>query len=405
MDFELEYGAEARAFRQEVREWLEANLPSESLSRDHRKHMPEDYRRGRAFQRKLGAKGWRVPWAPREYGGAALPIEKCLILSEELRTADHRVARPEDNGPGNIIGTVLTYGTEEQKQTWARSIVEGTAFWGQGLTEPEAGSDLANVQSRALRDGDQWVINGVKIFQHAGHGFGPAYGSDMYYILAVSNPDRPRHHNLSVFCFSMDLPGITITPMRLITGDRGAIYFDNVHLPSSALLGPEGQGWQVNQALLEIEHGFEQGVHPDEVVPMVLQFMKEGPQDGAPMVQDGVKRDRYLDNYIGAHVGYLFQLRGYYERMNKEIGPYTGSQTILHEKVFGVQQADRNLEIAGLYALMDDEHEAPMKGYIEEHFREALTAVHPSGTIEVHKIIIARRVGMSATRERAAATT
>ncbi|MBI4328553.1 MAG: acyl-CoA dehydrogenase family protein [Chloroflexi bacterium] len=398
MDFELEQSKDLQAFRKEVREWIEANLPPPISTRDRRKETLQDFKNAREFHRKLGAKGWRVPWAPKEYGGLGLSIEKTLIIDEELDKVEDTIASLDDNGPGVILPPILTYGTEEQKQTWARGIIEGRQIWWQGLTEPEAGSDLASAQTRAVPDGNDWLISGNKIFQGSG------YEQDMYYVLAISHPDRPRHHNFSVFCFSLHLPGVSWSPMRLIATDRNSVYMDNVRVPSSAILGQPGQGWQVTQAQLEVEHGYGGAVRPDRVVPKVLDFMREGPKKGGPIAGDAVLRDRYVDNFIGSRVGVLFQLRNLSQRLNKQFGSYEGSQNILHDKVYGVQQAARNLEITGLYGLMDDEHEAPSYGDIEAHQRGSIVFTHPAGTIEVHKVIMARRIGMSATRERAAAT-
>ncbi|MBI4328630.1 MAG: acyl-CoA dehydrogenase family protein [Chloroflexi bacterium] len=398
MDFELEFGKEGEVFRKEVRRWLDANMPPALSSFNPVKQTPEDFKKGHEFHRKLGSKGWLVPWAPKEYGGAGLSIEKTLIIQEEFDRVEELTGIRSDTGGGVILPPILTYGTEQQKQTWARGIIQGTTTWLQGLTEPEAGSDLASLQSRAVRDGDDWLISGTKIFQGD-----PRDPLDMAYLLVITNPDRPRHHNLSVFGISLNLPGVSRSPMRLIISDRSANYFDNVRVPSSAILGQEGQGWQVTQAQLEIEHGYG-GAQVDRVVPKVLEFMKSGPKDGQPFVGDAVKRDRYVDNYIGAHAGFLFSLRNLSRRLNKEWGAYDGSQTILHDKVFGVEQAGRNLEVAGLYALVDDPKEAPVRGDIEIHQRESIAATHPAGTIEVHKVIMARRMGMSATRERTAAT-
>ncbi|MBI4328554.1 MAG: acyl-CoA dehydrogenase family protein, partial [Chloroflexi bacterium] len=188
MDFELEYGKEGEGFRKEVRAWIEANLPPPPSTLDRRKETLEDFKNAREFQRKLGAKGWRIPWAPKEYGGAGLSIEKNIIIEEELDRVEDRIGLIDDNGPSVILPPILTYGTEQQKQTWARGIIEGKQIWWQGLTEPEAGSDLASAQTRAVPDGNDWLISGNKIFQDAG------YEQDMYYVLAVSHPDRPRHH-------------------------------------------------------------------------------------------------------------------------------------------------------------------------------------------------------------------
>ncbi|MBI4328411.1 MAG: acyl-CoA dehydrogenase family protein [Chloroflexi bacterium] len=399
MDFSVADTPELAAFRKEVQAWMEKNGPR-NFPADEKNDTPESYAAKREFHRKLGKKGWRAPWLPVKYGGADLSLEKATIVDEEIsRLRLGGLGGIDDNGPGVLIPGLMTYGNEEQRMKFLLPSCRGEMTVANGQTEPESGSDLASLRTTAIRDGDSYVLNGQKIFQARPGGGRP----DFSYLIAITNPDRPRHHNLGVFVVPLNVPGVSISPMRLIGTDRNVIYYDNARVPLDCLVGQEGQGWQVASAQLEIEHGFG-GISPDEVAPEVLNFLRQGPKNGSPLAGDPLVRDRYAELYIGVNVNRLFQMRNFSQRVTKQFGNYEGSQLSVHTKTFRqLRQAQLNLETCGLYALMDDEKEAPVRAYIEQHQRSSI-ATHPIGTIEVHKVIMARRMGLSATQERAAAT-
>ena len=216
MDFDFPPDDDPR--RLEVRDWIESN-PSPS---------PE----------QLLDAGYIVPHWPEPYGISADPMLQ-LIIDDELNKAGIK-------SPANAIGigwagpTILLEGTEEQKERYLRPILTGEEFWCQMFSEPDAGSDLANLATRAVRDGDEYVINGSKIWTSGGH------HSQFGILIARTNPDVPKHKGISYFICPTDLPGLTMTPIVDMTTAHSfnQVFFDNVRLPAEMLVGQEGDGWR-----------------------------------------------------------------------------------------------------------------------------------------------------------------
>src|SRR5712692_1423718 len=219
MDFEVTYTEEQQRFREEVRAWFEANVPP-GITRTP--SSPEEsyanYQQRRELGRKLGAKGWLFPMAPKEYGGGSLDVDHAIILEEEADRFD--LSLPPFYDTGGTLGapTILVWGTEEQKKTFLPPIHRGEVRVWQLLSEPSAGSDLAGVKMRAIRDGDEYVLNGQKIF------IGSANGTDWMWTIAVTDPNGERHKNVSWFMIDASLPGITVQPMD---GDTGQARVDH----------------------------------------------------------------------------------------------------------------------------------------------------------------------------------
>ena len=211
MDFESEYTPEQEAFRTEVREWLRDNLPDDLVEpADPADLSYEQYQKRRTLGRKLGEKGWLWPTAPTEYGGGGLAMDYAIVLEEGLDELGLALPPYYDTG-GKLGGaTILVWGTEEQKEHFLPPIFKGLVRSWQLLSEPDAGSDLANVKTTAIRDGEAYAINGQKVF------VGSAHGADQLWMLAVTDPDAPRHENLSWFMVPADLEGITVAPMDLL---------------------------------------------------------------------------------------------------------------------------------------------------------------------------------------------
>ena len=249
MDFEVHmtYTEEQERFRKEVREWLEAHAPK---TKEERERLVGAGARGNTpWTRLLGEKGWYVPTAPKELGGGGLTPQHAVVLNEELG----RLGLP-GGGPGILAPAIIVHGTEEQKQRFVVPWFRGELNVWQVFTEPEAGSDLASLKTRGVRDGDEWVINGSKQF------ISGAGQPDYLFTLVNTNPEAPRHENLSLFMIKGDLPGITIQKMDLISmeeygGGQHFVFFDNVRVPHDCLIGEEGKGWAAANTTLELEHG------------------------------------------------------------------------------------------------------------------------------------------------------
>ena len=408
MDFKYHYTDEQESFRKEVREWLEANVPADIKHPLDSAHTDrETFLWSREFRKKLGAKGWLYPTWPKQYGGGGLKAEDDVVLQEEIQARNV----PGVGSSALFASAAMVWGTEEQKQKFLRPTLEGTMSLFQLFTEPGSGSDLASLKTRAVRDGDDWVITGEKVFNGSkvGYKLPPEIGQvdvheevDEMFTLAITDPDAPRHRNMGYFVVPGNSPGVTFITMDLLTGQgKQQIYLDNVRVSGDRIIGGPGQGWQVAQTTLELEHGGGGQIVPrNRAIDRLISVARD----------TGVGKDQHLqqvlvDAFIETEIGRLFGLRNYWMYQSKQQMSYHGSQNSLWRKESALRIADATREVLGLTALLDeDDSGAPFGGELENHQRESLVGAHPGGTIEVQKVIIARRLGVSRTRERAAPT-
>ncbi|MBK6678443.1 MAG: acyl-CoA dehydrogenase family protein [Rhodocyclaceae bacterium] len=244
---DLTFTPKQQAFRAEVRTWLEANVPRERLaSYDTR----EGFEQHRAWERKLhDARLSMVIW-PRELGGRGSDLIDWLIFEEEYWRVDAPL-RVNQNGQLLLGPTLMEFGTDEQKRRFLPRMASSEDMWAQGWSEPNAGSDMAAIRSKAIRDGDHYVINGQKIWSTR------ALFADWTFGLFRSDPASERHHGLSYLLVPLDSPGITIRPIKALNGMEAfaEIFFDDVRVPVGNRLGDEGQGWHVAMATAGFERG------------------------------------------------------------------------------------------------------------------------------------------------------
>ena len=407
MDFELRFTPEQEAFRKKVQGWLKENLPEGMESpADPGQLTASGYQKQRELGRKLGEKGWLYPTFPKEYGGGGLSPEETLILDEE--TDRYGLTLPPYYDSGGKLGaaSILVWGSEEQKRHFLPLVLKGQIRTWQLLTEPEAGSDLAGVRSAAVRDGDDYVINGQKIF------VGSTHGAEYLWMIVNTDPDGKRHENLSWFMVPMDLPGITVSQMDILFagGERGAasgakqtVYLEDVRVPAFNLVGGENNGWKVAGTHLELEHGLMQSSNTgQEVLERVFRLCGEQQRDGKPLSQDPSVRELLVDMYIDGEIGRLLNLRNFWIRAVHRPLTYEGPQSYLHTKRSALRTAKAVQKILGPHALTNDEEWGLEDGHVEVHQRGAIVAQHPGGTAEIQKVIMARRLGIGrAAREKA----
>jgi alkylation response protein AidB-like acyl-CoA dehydrogenase len=241
------------AFRAEARHWLEANLSGEfaearGLGRAGLQHEGRGLRT--AWERKLGEDGWTCVGWPLEYGGRGAPMSQQVIWSEEYVRAD-APARVNVMGEGLLGPTLIAYGTDAQKKRFLNPIRWGTELWCQGYSEPDAGSDLANVQTKAVLEDDEWVITGQKVWTSY------AQWADWCFVLCRTDPGAQRHRGLSYLLVPMDQPGVEIRPIQQITGtsEFNEVFFDRAHTDADLVVGEVNDGWRVALATLAFERG------------------------------------------------------------------------------------------------------------------------------------------------------
>lgn len=247
MDFS--YPPDVERFRSELRDWLAQNLTVELVAA--RRPTGRDdaaFEMLRAWNATMADAGWAAVSWPPEYGGRGATVLEQLVYTEETTCA--RAPMPLNViGLNNIAPAIMQYGTEAQKRTLLPRMMRADDIWCQGMSEPEAGSDLAALRTRAVRDGDDFVVNGQKIWTSLGH------RADWCQLYVRTDPEAPKHKGISCLIVDMTLPGIEVRPLVTLNGDAdfAEVFFHDVRVPVDALLGPLNAGWQVATTTLSHE--------------------------------------------------------------------------------------------------------------------------------------------------------
>ncbi len=246
MDFS--YPVEVEQFRAELRAWLSANLTDELVAARRHPGREDVFETLRTWNRTMADAGWAAVSWPREYGGRGATVLEQLVYTEETTRA--RAPLPLNViGMNNIAPAIMQYGTEAQKTTLLPRMMRADDIWCQGMSEPEAGSDLAALRTRAVRDGDDFVVNGQKIWTSLGH------RADWCQLYVRTDPEAPKHKGISCLIVDMKLPGIEVRPLVTLNGDTdfAEVFFHDARVPADALLGPLNAGWQVATTTLSHE--------------------------------------------------------------------------------------------------------------------------------------------------------
>lgn len=385
MDFETHYTAgeeqERGSFRAQVRAWLRDNIAGVGAPPDPGDLTRDQFETNRAFLRRLGKQGWFAPTWPREFGGAALAPHIASVLREELEA--HIPHLENVHPPGDISGAAASaireLGSDEQRRTLLPRLVRGELIVWELYTEPDAGSDLPSLKSTALRQGDGYVLNGTKTFA-GGH-----FEADYFFVLAISNPDRPRRENLSAFLVPPDLPGITMTDLDMMAGSRKrTIIFQDVRVPAAQRVGEEGQGWTVFNTSL---HGaLTVGIGPGldrafDVFDRLLAYCK-----GRSLSEQAHVQDALVRSYIDLQVQRLFMLRADWLASTGRDATYEGTQVVLGRKLVDLRLGDAIHVALGPLSMIKDPAWAPLDGDLEYFHRYAILMAHPGGTVEIQKL-------------------
>jgi alkylation response protein AidB-like acyl-CoA dehydrogenase len=246
---DFSYPPEVEQFRKELRAWLAANLTEEVVAAGRRRGRdPDTFEMLRAWDAAVADAGWGAVSWPQEYGGRGATVLEQLAYAEE--TIHARAPVPLNViGMNNIAPAIMQYGSDAQKRELLPRMVRADDIWCQGMSEPEAGSDLASLRTRAVLDGDEYVVNGQKIWTSLGH------RADWCQLYVRTDPDAPKHKGISCLIVDMALPGIEARPLVTLNGDAdfAEVFFNDVRVPADALLGPLNGGWQVATTTLSHE--------------------------------------------------------------------------------------------------------------------------------------------------------
>ena len=293
MDFH--FSAQEEAFRQEVRTWLAANMPpSHTSDAFEERSADERFDLHLAWQKQLHTGNWvGIHW-PKAYGGRGATILEQVIYAEEMG----RVHAP---GIANALGvmlvgpTLIHWGTEEQKQRFIPKILSAEEIWCQGYSEPGSGSDLASLQTRAVEDGDFFVINGQKVWTSYAH------RADWCILLVRTDPNAPKHQGITYLLVDMKTPGITVRPLVQITGDAefNEVFFEDVRVPKANIVGDLNRGWQVAVTTLMFERAnIGMGFQLEPVMRQLIDLSKRMSYNGSPAWDDGGVRQRLMQLLI-----------------------------------------------------------------------------------------------------------
>jgi alkylation response protein AidB-like acyl-CoA dehydrogenase len=282
MDFN--YSPEQEAYRQQVRAWLEANQPP-PLTPEEKERIDEDllWERNKRWHKKLYEGGWiGLSW-PKEYGGRGATFIEQLIFQQELA----RLGLPMGI---NVLGIIMTgpalmqWGTDEQKTRYLKPILMADEIWCEGMSEPGAGSDLASIQTRADLVGDEFIVNGQKVWTTHAH------RSDFCQLFVRTDPNAPKHKGMSALLVDMHSPGVTVKPLKQISGDAefNEIFFEDVRVPKQNLLGPLNRGWEVLVSTLMHERfGISETIGgADVILAQLVEMAKAIPVNGHTAAED-----------------------------------------------------------------------------------------------------------------------
>jgi len=389
--------SETTEFRDETRAWLQENCPPGARGPgvipwgSRKVELPTD---SRIWLENMAAKGWTVPTWPKAYGGAELDSAQYLILLEELQRIN---ARSPLVGRGvNYIGpTILEFGTDEQKARWLPGMARGDGGWCMGYSEPGAGSDLANLSTKAEREGDRYIINGRKIWtSEATHG-------DYIFALVRTDNAAPKHDGISLILIDMDQPGVQVRPIRLISGNSPfcETLFEDARASVMDIIGPVNQGWTVGKRLLQYERSTHAGINISGAqgrvaeTPLPEIFRDLLPTDDTTgRILDDAKRSALLKWQMRQQTFELTQRRAIEEAQARAPG-FTSSVVKLIGTLSKQERDELHLSALGSNGLGWEGDEFPKEAL--KHTRTWLqqkSLTIAGGTAEIQLNIIAKRV-------------
>ena len=387
MDFK--FTDEQEAFRQEIRDFLKENLGDEWRGIDPDSYFhDENWPHIRELTSKLVDKGWLTLAWPEEYGGQARPHIEQMIYSEEM--AYFRAPTRDASMGTDLVGpTVMIFGTEEQKAEYLPRIADGTAVYCQGFSEPESGSDLASLQLRAVEDGDDYILNGSKIWTSGAH------RASHFYLMARTDPDAPKHRGISVFILDMDTPGIEVRPIINMFDVHyfNQVFFENVRVPKRNMIGEKNRGWYVAATTLDFERsGVARYASNQRALEELAELARETQVNGRPLAEDPVIRNRiaglYVSNEAGRSIAYnvgWMQSQGLVPNREASVSKMMGSE--ISQKI-----RELGMRIAGLYGTLDKGSKwAYFDGRLGLEWMDSISLTIRGGTSEIQRNIIATR--------------
>lgn len=388
-------------FRAETRAWLDANCPPGMRQPGSEDNMIGGGRRqvfadpdAKVWLERMAERGWTAPTWPQEYGGGGLGQAEFMVLQDEIVRIG---ARAPIGGMGfSMIGpTLLEYGTEEQKQEHLPKIVSGEIRWCQGYSEPGAGSDLASLTTRAVDEGDHFVVNGQKIWTSG------AQFADWIFTLVRTNPDVPKHEGISFVLIDMDQPGVTVKPIKLISGSSPfcETFFDDATVDKRNLVGQLNRGWTIGKRLLQHERASIAGLSSGgrrgryDGMRSLPEIAREYLGDESGRIADNKLRHAVIDNVMDARAFNLTQRRAVAENESGGTPTFATSMFKYYGSEIGKDRLELQVKIMGTQGLgwegtdfTDEEHN------LTRSWLRSKSGSIAGGSSEVQLNIVAKRV-------------
>ncbi|MCZ2112130.1 MAG: acyl-CoA dehydrogenase family protein [Dehalococcoidia bacterium] len=384
---ELRFGEKEEQLRTEVRSFLQSQLKNRSEGGEALGSRTEDdFEFAKAFNAELGKRGWIAPAWPKEYGGLGASIYEQMVFNEEFGYFGAPDTGTRGFGVGMIGPTLIIHGNEEQKKRYLPRITSGEDIWCQGYSEPGAGSDLASLTTRATRDGDDFVINGQKIWTSGGH------RANQMFCLVRTDPDAPKHRGISFLLIDdiKNTPGLTIRPLINMANRHhfNEVFFEDVRVPAKNLVGEENRGWYVGMTLLDFERS---GIGTTASQKKVLEGLTQNLKDGSAWRREKY-RTKLADFVIANNVGRFLGYRIGYIQAKGQVPNYEASVVKIYQSELGQRIYNFGVNMLGLAGqFVPEQPNAPLGGNIPESYLQSVPSTIYSGSNEIQRNIIATR--------------
>jgi alkylation response protein AidB-like acyl-CoA dehydrogenase len=380
---------EEAAFRTEVREFVEKEISAgvkEGGEGEAGLYGRAAQERLREVRQKLAKRGWIAPAWPKEYGGASMSVMQQFIMNEEF--AENRVPPVGGMGVSMVGPTLITHGNDAQKKEHLSAILSGATHWCQGFSEPGSGSDLASLQTRAVRDGDDFIINGQKIWTTGAH------LANWMFMMARTDPEAPKHKGISYFLVDMKSPGVEVRPLINLANQEmfNEVFFQDVRVPAKNVVGELNRGWYVGTTTLDFERSsIGSAVGLKHILNELVKFARAN-------ATSGVSRTGYLasvkaelaDRFIETLVARMMSYRVVTMQAKGLIPNHEASMTKLFASELSQRISRTGIKVLGLYGQLYGPG-APMKGRYENTYMTSLSSTIAGGTSEIQRNIIATR--------------
>lgn len=383
----LNVDPKVEAFRKEVRAWLAKNWPEKKRA-EHRARPFKDRGHDPEFSRAMGRDGWiGVGW-PKEFGGQGRSPSEQVAFIEEMARAEAPLSA-HSTGESIVAQALMLHGSPEQKAEWLTAIRKGERNFSLGYSEPEAGSDLAGLRTRAVRDGDDYVVNGQKLWSTGGD------KAEYVWLAVRTSAEAKKHAGISVLMASLRSPGVTIRPSMALYGKTfSAVFYDNVRVPAKCMVGPENGGWKVITDALAAERvmiGGSRMAGLERAFDKLTSYIRTAKVNGKFLRNDPLVRDRVGQLAADIEVARQFQIRN--TRM-VEAGRVPIYEAALG-KVFAGELQERMgqiaLDILGSGGLLGEDSESAPVGEMEQLLRHSIMGMIGGGTSEIQRNLIAIR--------------